>query len=285
MRRPWLLLSVVAIALASAVLVPAAGAAAASAEAAAMASAGAMPALVLTASPATLTSGGATVLAARLGIAGATVRLSRKAAGDAEFTLISTFVTDATGAVSYRAAPRVTTTYRADFSGDAEWSPASSEATVTVRPRLRLFAPATVYRGDPRAAHGAGRARASGSRGDHRDVERRRLGSVARRDAGRRIARRAAVDRRPGRPPGVPRHHGGRRRARRRRLRRAARPHPEAEPLRRPARRRAYRRRRPLAVHDVLLLVRARGALVSLRAGAPVAAHAAAATSASTPRG
>jgi len=149
MRRPWSLLCALAIVLASAVFVPAAGAAAASSEAAPEPLASATPALVLTASPATITSGGATVLAARLGIAGATVRLSRKAAGDAEFTLISTVVTDATGAISCRAAPRATTTYRADSFGDAEWSPASSEATVTVRPRLRLFAPATVYRGEP----------------------------------------------------------------------------------------------------------------------------------------
>ncbi|MCX6373757.1 MAG: hypothetical protein NTX16_11930 [Actinobacteria bacterium] len=95
MRRPWLLFSVVSIALASAVFVPAAGAAAGLAAAEPPASAS--PALVLTASPATITSGTATVLAARLGIAGATVRLSRKATGDAEFTLISTVVTDATG--------------------------------------------------------------------------------------------------------------------------------------------------------------------------------------------
>jgi len=147
MRRPWSLLCALAIVLASAFFVPAAGAAPASSEAAPELSPGAAPALVLTASPATLTSGGATVLAARLGIAGATVRLSRKAAGATDFTLIGAFVTDALGALTYRAAPRVTTIYRADFPGDAEWLPASAEVTVTVRPRVRLFAPETVYRG------------------------------------------------------------------------------------------------------------------------------------------
>jgi lipoprotein-anchoring transpeptidase ErfK/SrfK len=148
MRRPWSLLCALAIVLASAVFVPAASAAAASAEPAAEPPASAGTALVLTASPATITSGGATALTVHLGIAGATVRLSRKAAGDAEFTLIGTPATDALGELAYRAAPRVTTTYRAEFFGDAEWSPASSEATVTVRPRVRLVAPATVYRGD-----------------------------------------------------------------------------------------------------------------------------------------
>ena len=148
MRRPWFLVCAVAIALASAVLVPAAGAAAASSEAASEPSPGATPALTMSASPATLTSGGATVLAARLGIAGATMQLSRKAAGESDFRPVGTLVTDALGAIAYRAAPRVTTTYRADFPGDAEWLPASAEVTVMVRPRVRLFAPETVYRGD-----------------------------------------------------------------------------------------------------------------------------------------
>jgi len=88
------------------------------------------------------------VLAARLGIAGATMQLSRKAAGESDFRPVGTLVTDALGAIAYRAAPRVTTTYRADFPGDAEWLPASAEVTVMVRPRVRLFAPETVYRGD-----------------------------------------------------------------------------------------------------------------------------------------
>lgn len=140
MRRSWFSVCALVIVLASAVLVPAAGAA--------EPSPGATPTLVLTASHATLECGGAAVLAARLGVAGATVRLSRKAAGESDSRLIGTFVTDALGAIAYRAAPRVTTTYRADFLGNAEWLPASAEVTVTVRPRVRLFAPERVYRGE-----------------------------------------------------------------------------------------------------------------------------------------
>jgi lipoprotein-anchoring transpeptidase ErfK/SrfK len=140
-------MSAVVIALAGAVLGPAAGVAAASSAVAPESSPGASPALVLTASPATLISGGATVLTARLGLAGAPVRLSRTAAGEADFTLIGTYVTGALGEVAYRAAPRAITIYRAEFPGDAEWLPAAAETTVTVRPRIRLSAPETVYRG------------------------------------------------------------------------------------------------------------------------------------------
>lgn len=148
MRRPWSSVCALLIVVASAVLVPAAGAAAASSEAVPEPAPGAAPALVLTASRATLDCGATTVLTARLGIAGATVLLSRKAAGESDSRLIGTFVTDALGAIAYRAAPRVTTTYRADFPGDAEWLPASAEVTVTVRPRIRLLATDRVYRGE-----------------------------------------------------------------------------------------------------------------------------------------
>ena len=84
-------------------------------------------------------------------------------------------------------------------------------------------------------------------------------------------------------PPGLPRRMAADE-EHRRRLRR---PHgiAAAEPLRRPVDAKAHHRRRHLAVPDVLLLVRPRGALVPLRAGAPVAAHAARVTSASTPEG
>jgi lipoprotein-anchoring transpeptidase ErfK/SrfK len=46
------------------------------------------------------------------------------------------------------ASPRVTTIHLAEPLGDAAWLPASAEATVTVRPRVRLSAPEIVYRGE-----------------------------------------------------------------------------------------------------------------------------------------
>ena len=109
--------------------------------------AGAAPSFVL--APQSTVGGEAlsTALTARLGVAGATVRLSRKAAGESEFRLIDTVVTDAGGAVTYDAAPRATMTYLAELPGDAEWLPASAKVTVTVRPLVRLVAPGTVYRG------------------------------------------------------------------------------------------------------------------------------------------
>jgi hypothetical protein len=131
-RKRWFSLCAVVIVLACAVLVSVADAA---------------PTLTVSASPTTLTFGTPTVFKARIGLAGATVRLSRKAAGESDPMLIGTFVTDASGAVTYRATPRATTVFRADFAGDAEWLPLSAEVTVTVRPLVRLVAPERVERG------------------------------------------------------------------------------------------------------------------------------------------
>jgi len=151
MRRTWLFVCASAIVLAGLALVSVAGTAsgseAASSEPAPDPSPSATPTLTVSASPATLTSSAPTVLTARLGIAGATLQLSRKAAGTSDPRLIVAFVTDALGALAHRAAPRVTTTYRADFLGNDEWLPTSAEVTVTVRQRVRLFAPDRVYRG------------------------------------------------------------------------------------------------------------------------------------------
>lgn len=84
MRRTWLFVCASAIVLAGLALVSVAGAAsgseAASSEPAPDPSPSATPTLTVSASPATLTSSAPTVLTARLGIAGATLQLSRKAA-------------------------------------------------------------------------------------------------------------------------------------------------------------------------------------------------------------
>jgi len=148
MRRSWFRLCALAIMCASALLVPAAGAAAASAEPASSASPSATPALTVSASPATVTSGVPTVLTAQLGIAGATLQLSRRAAGANESTVVGVFFTNALGSLTYSTFPRVTTTYFLDYAGDALWLPASAEVTVTVRPRVTLSATARVYRGE-----------------------------------------------------------------------------------------------------------------------------------------
>lgn len=149
-RTVWVLMAACVLAAFVPAAIAAAGPAsveAASATAAADRTA-AVPELALTATPATLTSGDAAILTARLGVAGATVRISRKAVGATDFTALGSFVTDAAGLVKHRVLPRVTTTYRVDYAGDdMQWAPASAEATVSVRPRILLTATETVYRG------------------------------------------------------------------------------------------------------------------------------------------
>jgi len=142
MRRAWLFTCVSVIVLVSLAFVPLAGAATPAEPALEDSSA---PALTLVASPDTVTSGTATTLTARLGIAGAAVQLSRRRAGASGFTPIEALVTDAAGAVKYRVLPRVTTTYRVDYAGDA---PASAEIAVTVRPLVRLWVNDAAYRGE-----------------------------------------------------------------------------------------------------------------------------------------
>ncbi len=108
----------------------------------------ATPALTVTATPDTVTAGDRVRLVVRLGIPSATVQLSRIRAGATEPTPIGPLVTGAGGLVAVRVSPRVTTTYRVDYTGDGVlWSPASAEVTVSVRPRIRLALAARVYRG------------------------------------------------------------------------------------------------------------------------------------------
>ena len=110
----------------------------------------ATPGLTLTAAPETVTAGEAASLAVRLpDIPGATVQLSRKVAGAADFNVLGPLETSALGAASYRALPGTTTTYRVEYAGDGvQWLPASAEVTVRVRPRVTFSASARVYRGD-----------------------------------------------------------------------------------------------------------------------------------------
>jgi len=104
----------------------------------AVAAAAEPPALTLTAAPPTLAYGAFTTLAATIGIPGATLTLSRKRPGEADFTVVDTVTADANGVVSWTRRPPLSATFRVDFAGDATWGAAFAEASVGVRPRITL---------------------------------------------------------------------------------------------------------------------------------------------------
>ena len=110
----------------------------------------ATPALTLAVSSETVTAGDVAKLTLCLpDVPGATLQLSRKAAGAAGFRAVGPLVTSAAGVATYRVLPRETTTYRVDYAGDGvQWLPAAAEVTVSVRPRVTLCASTRVYRGD-----------------------------------------------------------------------------------------------------------------------------------------
>lgn len=134
MRGAWFVLIAIA---AATLLMPVAGALAADG-----------PVLTLVATPTTVRAGSATLVTARIGVPGAELQLSRKAAGEADFTPLGTQVTDSSGSVTWAPAPSRTTTYRVEFAGDAQWPSATAEVTVSVRPRLTLTATDMVYKGE-----------------------------------------------------------------------------------------------------------------------------------------
>lgn len=107
------------------------------------------PALALTASPGSVVWDGAATLSANLGLPNTVLTLSRKAAGEPDFTPLGTLTTGADGTVSRSLSRcRTTTTYRIDYAGDAAWAAATAEAVVAVRPRLTLsVTPSAVYEG------------------------------------------------------------------------------------------------------------------------------------------
>ncbi len=104
----------------------------------------ATPALTLTASPSSVVAGRATVLTATLGVADESLELSAEAAGQSTFTPLAGATTGADGSATFSENPLVTTTYRVDFAGSADWAAASAEAAVTVAPRVTLTGPGTV---------------------------------------------------------------------------------------------------------------------------------------------
>jgi lipoprotein-anchoring transpeptidase ErfK/SrfK len=107
----------------------------------------ATPTLSIGATQGTVTAGDRVRLVVRLGIPGAAVRLSRLRAGEAAPALIGQLQAGDDGVVVQRVTPRLSTTYRVDYAGDAHWLPASAEVTVLVRPRISLVVAERVYRG------------------------------------------------------------------------------------------------------------------------------------------
>lgn len=106
----------------------------------AVAAAGEPPALTLSASPATLTCGATTTLKAAGAPAGAQLTLSRKRAGDADYTVVGSAVAGAAGTATWRRTPPQSAVFRVSFAGDGASPAASAEVAVGVRPRVSLTA-------------------------------------------------------------------------------------------------------------------------------------------------
>jgi hypothetical protein len=117
----------------------------------AVARAAGQPALTLTADPATLTYGVTTTLTAYVGVPGATLTLSRKLAGEADFTVVDSATADADGTATWTRKPLRTATFRVDLSGGAA---APAEVTIGVRSKVMLSAVArTPLLGDQRVRY------------------------------------------------------------------------------------------------------------------------------------
>ena len=101
------------------------------------------PALTLTAAPPALAYGATTTLTAQGAPAGATLTLSRKQAGEADFTVVDSATVDADGVASWTRRPVQSAIFRVDLGAGDTWSAASAEAAVGVRPKVGL---ATVAR-------------------------------------------------------------------------------------------------------------------------------------------
>jgi lipoprotein-anchoring transpeptidase ErfK/SrfK len=156
-RRPLVMLLVAAAALCALLACGAglaraaqSGASASPSAPAPVAAAPAAPTLALTAAPAAVVAGQATVLGAVLtapdttAIAGQTLTLSAEAAGESAFTMLAQATTGADGSVAFTESPSATTTYRVDFAGSSDWAPAFAQTSVGVAPLVTLTAPATV---------------------------------------------------------------------------------------------------------------------------------------------
>lgn len=106
------------------------------------------PTLTATVTPATCTAGNHVTITAAIDVPGAVLTVSRMRAGEQAFTVVHTMTAGADGTASWAPAPPCTTTYSVDYAGDFLWEPVAASVAVSVRPRLRLRAPASVYGGD-----------------------------------------------------------------------------------------------------------------------------------------
>jgi hypothetical protein len=104
-----------------------------------------VPALTLTAAPSTVLAGASVALTVASAPPGATLELSRQYAGESAFTSLGSLQADAAGAAHWQGKPARNATYRVSFAGDASWSPAQADATVSVRPRITFAASGEIY--------------------------------------------------------------------------------------------------------------------------------------------
>jgi len=100
------------------------------------------PVLALGAKPVTLTCGATTTLTVSGAPAGAPLTLSRKRAGETDFTVVGSSVADAAGKALWKRTPPQSTVFRVDFAGDGSSPAAWAEVSVGVRPKVTLTAAA-----------------------------------------------------------------------------------------------------------------------------------------------
>jgi hypothetical protein len=96
------------------------------------------PGLTLEVTPASLQYGDRASVVAHLTVPGATLQLSRAYGGDGEFAPVGTVVADGSGKATWPETPAYSATYRATYAGDATWTAATAEASVTVRAHVSL---------------------------------------------------------------------------------------------------------------------------------------------------
>jgi hypothetical protein len=113
------------------------------------------PGLTLSATSSTVSGGRVAHLVAHIAVPGATLQLSRRYAGESEFTALPPVTTDSRGDLSRAVWPRRSATYKVEFAGTAEWASASAEARIEVRPKvsLTMSADGTVFTGDRVTLH------------------------------------------------------------------------------------------------------------------------------------
>ena len=96
------------------------------------------PGLTLAATPASVRAGRQVAVVAHIALPGATLQLSRMRAGESFFRPLAELTADARGNASWIAQPARSRTYRVEFTGDADWAPATAEVIVLVRPKIGL---------------------------------------------------------------------------------------------------------------------------------------------------